>query len=48
MLPEYLCPGVFVEEIQSGPGPIKGANTNAAWFLRIPEWAIQIKSFLGE
>jgi Bacteriophage tail sheath protein len=32
-MPEYLAPGVYVEEIQSGPRPIEGVNTSVAGFV---------------
>lgn len=32
-MPEYLAPGVFVEEIDSGPKPIEGVGTNTAAFI---------------
>lgn len=32
-MPEYLAPGVFVEEIDSGSKPIEGVGTNTAAFI---------------
>ena len=32
-MPEYLAPGVYVEEIERGPKPIEGVATNTAAFL---------------
>ncbi len=32
-MPEYLAPGVFVEEIESGSKPIEGVGTNTAAFI---------------
>ena len=32
-MPEYLAPGVFIEEIERGPRPIEGASTSTAAFL---------------
>ena len=32
-MPEYLAPGVFVEEIERGPKPIEGVATSTAAFL---------------
>ncbi|PLX60260.1 MAG: phage tail protein [Sedimenticola selenatireducens] len=32
-MPEYLSPGVYVEEIQSGPRPIQGVGTSTAGFV---------------
>src|SRR5437763_887648 len=33
MMPEYLAPGVFIEEIERGPRPIEGVSTSTAAFL---------------
>ncbi len=32
-MPEYLSPGVYVEEIEIGPKPIEGVSTSTAGFL---------------
>ena len=32
-MPEYLSPGVYVEEIERGPRPIEGVPTSTAAFL---------------
>ena len=32
-MPEYLSPGVYVEEIERGPKPIEGVATSTAAFL---------------
>ena len=32
-MPEYLAPGVFVEEIDSGSKPIEGVGINTAAFI---------------
>src|SRR5712691_7095408 len=32
-MPEFLHPGVFVEEIKAGPRPIEGVPTSTAAFL---------------
>ncbi|MDQ2800884.1 MAG: hypothetical protein M3Y13_14730, partial [Armatimonadota bacterium] len=32
-MPEYLAPGLFVEEIDSGSKPIEGVGTNTAAFI---------------
>lgn len=32
-MPEYLAPGVFIEEIEKGPRPIEGVGTSTAAFL---------------
>src|SRR6476620_6397266 len=33
VMPEYLTPGVYVEEIERGPRPIEGVATSTAGFL---------------
>ena len=32
-MPEYLSPGVYIEEIDIGPKPIEGVSTSTAGFL---------------
>ncbi|HMC92277.1 MAG TPA: hypothetical protein VKI45_07420 [Allosphingosinicella sp.] len=32
-MPDYLAPGVYVEEIDAGPKPIEGVPTSLAAFL---------------
>ena len=32
-MPEYLSPGVYIEEIEIGPRPIEGVGTSTAGFL---------------
>lgn len=34
-MPEYLAPGVYVEEIELGPRPIEGVSTSTAGFLGV-------------
>ena len=36
-MPEYLSPGVYVEEISTGPKPIEGVSTSTAGFLGLAE-----------
>ncbi len=36
-MPEYLAPGVYVEEIASGPVPIQGVSTSTAGFVGLTE-----------
>lgn len=36
-MPEYLYPGVYVEEISSGNKPIEGVSTSTVGFLGVPE-----------
>ena len=49
-MPEYLAPGVYVEEISSGAKPIEGVGTSTAGFVggaeRGPETPRLIASFL--
>ena len=35
-MPEYLHPGVYIEEIESGPRPDRGVATSTAAFLARP------------
>ena len=32
-MPEYLHPGVYIEEIERGPKPIEGVPTSTAAFI---------------
>ncbi|MFM5948003.1 MAG: phage tail sheath family protein [Novosphingobium sp.] len=36
-MPEYLSPGVYIEEIASGPRPIQGVSTSTAGFAGLTE-----------
>src|SRR5262249_14959028 len=36
-MPEYLSPGVYMEEIELGPRPIEGVGTSTAAFLGMTE-----------
>ena len=36
-MPEYLSPGVYTEEIESGPQPIEGVSTSTAGFIGMAE-----------
>ena len=49
-MPEYLSPGVYVEEVSTGPKPIEGVSTSVAGFLgpteRGPEEIRYITSWL--
>lgn len=36
-MPEYLSPGVYVEEVASGPRPIEGVSTSTAGFAGVTE-----------
>jgi hypothetical protein len=48
-MPEYLSPGVYIEEVATGAVPIQGVGTSTAGFLgrteRGPERARQVNSF---
>jgi uncharacterized protein len=48
-MPEYLAPGVFIEEIERGPKPIEGVATSTAAFLgeteRGPVWPALVTSY---
>jgi uncharacterized protein len=34
-MPEYLAPGVYIEEVELGPRPIEGVSTSTAGFLGV-------------
>lgn len=36
-MPEYLSPGVYVEEFDSGPSPMQGVGTSTAGFVGVAE-----------
>src|SRR6266481_1912398 len=36
-MPEYLSPGVYVEEVATGPRPIEGVSTSTAGFVGLTE-----------
>ncbi len=36
-MPEYLAPGVYIEEIQTGPRPIEGVSTSTTGFAGVTE-----------
>ncbi len=44
-MPQYLSPGVYVEEVDSGPRPIQGVSTSTAAFVgfteKVPEVAVR-------
>jgi phage tail sheath protein FI len=49
-MPEYLSPGVYIEELSTGPRPIEGVSTSTAAFLGItergPEYPFLVTSWL--
>ena len=36
-MPEYLHPGVYIEEVRSGPRPIEGASTSTVGFVGVTQ-----------
>ena len=36
-MPEYLSPGVYIEELSTGPKPIEGVSTSTAGFVGMTE-----------
>ena len=47
-MPEYLSPGVYVEEVDRGPKPIEGVGTAMAVFIGFSEKAQLVESSNGE
>lgn len=47
-MPEYLSPGVFVEEVDRGPKPIQGVGTAMACFIGFTEKAQMERVINGE
>ncbi len=47
-MPEYLSPGVYVEEIDRGPKPIEGVATAVAAFVGFTEKAEYVREVNGE
>ncbi|MCB0107092.1 MAG: phage tail sheath family protein [Caldilineaceae bacterium] len=47
-MPEYLAPGVYVEEISGGAKPIEAVSTSTACFIGFTEKAAQPKVINGE
>ena len=47
-MPEYLSPGVYVEEIDKGPKPIEGVGTAMACFVGFTEKASMMERLDGE
>jgi uncharacterized protein len=45
-MPEYLAPGVFIEEVERGPKPIEGVATSTAAFLGETERGPQKPTFI--
>jgi uncharacterized protein len=49
-MPEYLSPGVYVEEISTGPRPIEGVSTSTAGFVgqteKGPEYPLLVSSWV--
>ncbi len=47
-MPEYLSPGVYVEEVNIGPKPIEGVATSTAAFVGFTEKAELVREIEGE
>jgi len=47
-MPEYLSPGVYVEEVDRGPKPIEGVGTAMAAFVGFTEKAEYVREVSGE
>ena len=47
-MPEYLSPGVYVEEVDRGPKPIEGVGTAMAAFVGFTEKAEMQREIDGE
>jgi phage tail sheath protein FI len=47
-MPEYLSPGVYVEEVDRGPKPIEGVGTSMAAFVGFTEKAELVREVGGE
>ncbi|MBP7688383.1 MAG: hypothetical protein KA765_10760, partial [Thermoflexales bacterium] len=47
-MPEYLSPGVYVEEVDRGPKPIEGVGTAMAVFVGFTEKAQLVETVDGE
>lgn len=45
-MPEYLSPGVYVEEISTGPKPIEGVSTSTAGFVGAAERGPEAARFI--
>jgi phage tail sheath protein FI len=37
-MPEYLSPGVYMEEVEIGPRPIQGVSTSTAGMVGVTQW----------
>src|SRR5512144_1526642 len=46
-MPEYLSPGVYVEEVDRGPKPIEGVGTAMAVFVGFTEKAEYVREIDG-
>jgi hypothetical protein len=47
-MPEYLSPGVYVEEVNRGPRPIEAVSTSTACFIGFTEKADLVREVDGE
>ena len=47
-MPEYLSPGVYIEEVDRGPKPIEGVGTAMAAFVGFTETAQEVEQVDGD
>ena len=47
-MPEYLAPGVFIEEVDKGPKPIEAVGTSTACFIGFTEKAVMVSRIDGD
>ncbi len=47
-MPEYLSPGVYVEEVDRGPRPLESTNTSTAVFVGFTESAQEVRNINGD
>ena len=47
-MPEYLSPGVYIEEVNYGPGAIQGVGTSMPVFIGFTEKAESARMIGGE
>ncbi len=47
-MPEYLSPGVYVEEVNRGPKPIEAVGTSTACFIGFSEKAERVREIDGD
>lgn len=47
-MPEYLSPGVYIEEVDRGPRPLEATNTSTAVFVGFTESAQEVRNVNGD